>query len=457
MTTDRQPWRDELRALLRLAVPVALSQLGMMLLAVVDIAMLGRLEGEYGAAEALAAVNLGHTYAFALMILATGAILVLDPVVAQAYAAREPERVAAAFHRGCVMAIAFSVLVGAAIAAGGPLIETLSAGSPAAPLAFDYAYYLIPSLPAYFLFSVVRQTLQAMSVTRPLVVAVIVANMVNVFLDYALIFGEFGAPALGVKGAAIATTICRYVMLLVLVFAALPVLRPVLRRPDRSVLALRSYSPLLGKGLQIGFQTALEVWLFNTVGILMVRMGTVESAGHTIALNLASLAFMIPLGIGAAAATRVGNAVGRADAPAARLAARVALGTGAAVMVVFSGIFLAVPRLFVALYTADAAVIAMAATLLPIAGVFQVFDGVQAVGCGILRGIADTRAAAIINFIGFWILGLPTGVLLAHGLGYGPAGLWWGLVVGLLAVAAMLVHRVQVKIGRATAIVRFTG
>jgi MATE family multidrug resistance protein len=184
-----------------------------------------------------------------------------------------------------------------------------------------------------------------------------------------------------------------------------------------------------------------------TVSLLMGTLGTIALDGHQIAINLASISFMVPLGIGSAAATRVGNAIGRRDIPGARRAAAASLGLGAAVMTVSALGFALAPRLLAHGYTNDGDVIAAAALLLPIAALFQIFDGIQAVGCGVLRGAADTRAAATINLVGYWVLGLPIGVALTFGLGLGPRGLWWGLTAGLAAVATLLVRRIRQRFG----------
>lgn len=445
----RRVIETEARALLRLAFPVVLAQLGMMLLGVVDTMMVGRIDE-----SAMAAVGTGHTFSFAFMIIGIGMLLVLDPFISQAYGAREHGRVSESFWRGVVLALILSIVIALPIAFGEPLMRTLSGDSDVVPIAYRYALWLVPSLPAYFLYSVVRQTLQAMSVVRPVVISVIVGNIANVLGNWAFIFGKLGAPELGAPGSAVSTTICRYVMLATLVFAAAPSLRRVILRPTRAVWTWRPYLPLLSRGFHIGIQTGFEVWVFNAVGFLMIGMGKLQMAGHQVAMNLASVSFMVPLGIGAAAATRVGNSIGRGDVAAAKDSAYVSLVLGAACMIVSAIAFSLLPRQLAALYSEQESVIAMAATLLPVAGIFQLFDGAQAVGCGILRGAGDTKAAAFINFIGYWIIGLPVGILLARRFDFGPTGLWWGLTIGLFAVAVMLIVRVHRKIGRATFLAR---
>jgi MATE family multidrug resistance protein len=196
-------------------------------------------------------------------------------------------------------------------------------------------------------------------------------------------------------------------------------------------------------GLPIGAQQGLEFGAFGTVGLLMGRLGTVPVAGHQAALNLAALTFMVPLGVGAAAAVRVGHAVGAGDARGARRAAAAALACGVGFMAASALVLLAAPRALAGLYTSDAAVLALAASLIPIAGVFQVFDGLQVVSLGVLRGAGDTRVPMLVNAVGFWLLGLPLGAWLGLRTSLGPPGLWWGLVAGLAVVGVVLGARVR--------------
>jgi MATE family multidrug resistance protein len=205
---------------------------------------------------------------------------------------------------------------------------------------------------------------------------------------------------------------------------------------------------MLHVGAPIGGQFMLEGGLFATVTVLMGVLGPSELAAHHVALNLASLTFMVPLGVSAAAAVLVGHAVGRADPEDARGASKAALILGGSFMAVTAMLMLFVPTLFARAYTSEIEVIALAATLIPIAGVFQVFDGMQVVSIGILRGVGDTRTPFFVNLLGFWLIGLPVSLLLAFRLGYGPQGLWWGLVVGLVAVATALLLRVRVRLGQ---------
>jgi MATE family multidrug resistance protein len=430
--------RNEVWALARLALPVVTAQLGMIALGVVDTVMVGHFSG-----EALAAVALGNIVSFGSMILGMGTLQALDPLVAQAWGAGDRASVSASLQRALVLAAIMSVPYMLLFQYTAPLLRALGQRDEVIAVAAPFVRALTPSVPAFFGFVAVRQTLQAMSVVRPVVIAVVTANLANAAGNWILIYGKLGAPALGVLGSAWSTTICRWVMLAVLVLASWPALAEVWRRPDARLRELRPYWRMLAIGVPIGLQSGLEMWVFTAAGLLIGSMGALALASHQIALNLASLSFMVPLGIGQAAATRVGNAIGRRDHEGARRAAWVALAFGASVMIVSASLFFTLPLELAALYTGDAGVGVAAAHLIAIAALFQIFDGTQAVGCGILRGAADTRAAAAINFVGYWVLGLPIGWTLAFRLGLGPRGLWWGLTTGLAVVAALLVLRVR--------------
>lgn len=443
--------RQELSAAARLAAPVALVQLGTMLMPVVDAMMLGRVS-----AAALAAGALGNIITFPLLIFGAGVISALDPLVAQAYGAGDRAAISAHLQRGIVLSVALAVPFGLVFANVSPILHRLGQADAILGDAAAFARGLIWGLPAYFLFFAFRQTLQAMSVVRPTAVAIVIGNLVNVAANWALIFGHLGFPALGVAGSAWSTSLGRWAMLACLLWAARATLGERFqgwRGITREAVDLAHHLRLLRIGVPIGLHQSIEVLFFATLALMMGHMGVAALAGHQIAINLASLSFMIPMGIGGAAATRVGNAIGRQDMPGARRAAVACLVLGAGVMVAFALLFALAPEALARLYTADRQVIAMAALLLPVGAVFQVFDGIQVVGAGILRGAADTTFPAGLAVLGFWILGLPAGWYLAFPAGHGAAGLWWGMTVGLAAVSFLLVARIARRfrgtIGRA--------
>jgi MATE family multidrug resistance protein len=220
-------------------------------------------------------------------------------------------------------------------------------------------------------------------------------------------------------------------------------LRPYLRAAAPNLLDVRPLVRMLKLGLPIGAQMMLEGGAFNIMALLMGWLGVAQVAAHQIALNLASLTFMVPLGVSSAAAVIVGHAVGRGDPEGVRRSTVASLVVGAGFMLCTGLLFVAAPEPLAGLYTRDALVLALAALLLPIAGVFQVFDGLQVVAIGLLRGLGDTRMPMIANIVGFWCIGMPISLWLGFGLGYGAEGLWWGLVAGLVIVAVFLIARVR--------------
>lgn len=308
-------------------------------------------------------------------------------------------------------------------------------------MAAAYARVSALGVPAFFAFLVLRQTFQARQRLRPVVAAILVANLVNLGLDWALVFGVAGViPPLGAVGSAWASTACRFLLAAWLLVALSREVSVWPRQPGP--VAWQPLLSLLRLGAPIGVQFQLEFAAFGVIALFMGLLGTVEMAAHQVALNLASLTFMVPLGISAAAAVKVGHAVGAGEQARALRAAGAGLLCGGGFMAASALALLTVPGLLAAAYTDVPEVATLAAALIPIAGFFQIFDGLQVVATGVLRGAADTRAPMVINILGFWLLGMPASLLLGFRLGLGPRGLWWGLVVGLATVAVLLLFRV---------------
>lgn len=433
--------RDELSKLWKLALPVMVVQVGLMAMGVVDTIVAGHIPNGEGA---LAAVALGALYSFACVLVPFGILTALDPLIAQAYGAKDSAAVDGEFRRGVFLALMLSVPAAIALLPGEAVFAFAGQPEEIIPRAALFARWnMLGTLP-FFLFAVVRTLLQATHRLRHVVIAVIFANVSNLVLNLVLVLGWGGVEPLGVTGSALATVISRWLMLLSLLVLAWRELAPHLQtlRP-RWVEDLPGMRRILGLGLPIAGQFLLEWGAFGVAALLMGRMGPVPVEGHQVAVNLASFSFMFPLGISIAAGVRVGNAIGAGDMPAARRAAFAALVSGIGVMCCFALLFLLMPGQFAALYTDQPASAAVAAVLIPLAGIFQIFDGTQVVSIGILRGAGDTRTPFIINIIGFWCLGVPTGMWLAFSQDLGPAGLWWGLVIGLAVVAILLLTRAR--------------
>jgi MATE family multidrug resistance protein len=424
--------------MLALATPVVMAELGWVTMGIVDTIMVGGL-----GPDAIGAVGLASMLFFAVAVFAMGLLLGLDPLVAQAFGARRLDEC----HRWLVDGMWLSVLITlpmVAVVFG--MNATLSRwGLPPGVLLLTRPYLAILtwSLPALLFYVAFRRYLQAMNVVRPVMFALVAANIVNAGANWILINGHFGAPAMGVRGSAYATLVARIFMagwLLIVIIRHEAHVTPRLGETPMGIDFAR-LRRLFVLGSPAAGQSVLEVGVFAAATALAGRVSANALAAHQIALNLAAFTFMVPLGVASAAAVRVGQAVGRRDPPGAASAGWTAIAIGVGFMLTAAIVFLALPRALIRLFTGDAAVLEIGVTLLFVAAVFQLFDGLQGVTTGALRGLADTRTAMLWNLAGHWAVGLPLGYLLCFRWGLGVVGLWWGLSVGLMicGVALLLV------------------
>jgi MATE family multidrug resistance protein len=427
--------RAELRALLRLGLPVSITQLGVMMLGVVDTMMVGHL-----GTTALDAAALGSLWVWGTAVFGIGLVFGMDPIVSQAHGAGERRRIALTLQRGLVVALLATPPLALGWWLTEPSLMVLGQTPALAAAAGRYVEIQIFSLWPYLAFFVLRQYLQGRGIVAPAMVAVVVANVFNAGANWVLIYGHFGFPAMGLEGAGLATGLTRCVLLLTLALwtwgAGLH--RGAWERPSVAAFELRGLAEIVRHGIPVGLQYGLETWAFQISTLVAGTLGEATLAGHVIALNLASLSFMMPLGISQGASTRVGNLIGAGMPVAARRSATLALALGAGVMVVSAVLFVVLREALPRLYTDDPAVIAVAAGILPIAAAFQLFDGTQGVGGGVLRGVGATRPAAVFNLVGYYVIALPLSAL-AVWAGMGVQGLWWGLCLGVALVAGALV------------------
>lgn len=438
-----RPTRGEVAELVRLGAPVAVAQVGMMMLGVVDTVMVGRVSP-----TDLAGVALGNVYYYACVVFGMGTLFALDPVISQAVGAGDREAIARGVQRGVLLALALSVLAIGLMLPVEPVLRLLRQPGEVVPLAAGYTWASMAGVLPFYLYVVQRQTLQAMGLLRAVLAAMLVANFANVFFNWVLVFGNLGVPALGAIGAGWASSLSRGVMAGSMLVFAWPSLRPLVRPLRREIAQVAPLGRMVRIGAPAGLQFQLEFGAFGAAGLIMGWVGTIAVAGHQVALNLASLTFMIPVGISQAATVLVGRAVGREDPAAARRAAGAGLLLGSGVMVGTAALFLGIPQTLARLYSPDAAVVALTVGLLPIAGLFQISDGIQVVSAAVLRGVGDTRIPMLINLLGFWGVGLPFGAWLAFGVGLEARGVWWGLATGLTMVALLLLWRVRSRFGK---------
>ncbi len=437
----------EFRALLRLGGPIATAQLGMTALNFVDILWLGRYQ-----ADALSAMALGNNLVWAAMVFCMGVVTIVDPLLSQAVGARDRDAVTLAKLRGLVLAFLLTTPAALLLLPAGPILAACGQPAELVPDAANYARINVLGILPLLWFHVLRTFLSAHGRVRAQLAVIVAGNVLNAFVDWLWIFGNWGFPEMGVAGAAWATVGVRWTMCLLLFAVAWPETAPHLARFREAGIQARSLDPrvlwrMVRSGAPIGAQYALEMGIFGLSMLLVGWSGSAALGGHQVTLQLASMSFMVPLGISMAASVRIGWAVGRGDRDSARRSASVAMATGVLVMCGFMVLYTTVPHALGSIFTADAGILGWTVLLLPIAGVFQVVDGAQVVAIGCLRGLGDTRSPFLANLVGYWVLGLPLGIWLWDAMGRDPQGLWWGLALGLGFVAAFLVLLLRRRLG----------
>lgn len=426
--------------MIALAVPVVLSELGWMAQGVVDNIMVGRL-----GPAAIGAVSLGNAVYYTPSLFGIGLLLGLDTLVSQAHGRRDYDEchrwLAQGVYLACIVTLPLMLCV-VGLSFG---LSHFGVNPAVAEPAASYLRILNWGTLPLLLYGGTRRYLQGVGQVRVITVTYILANLLNWGGDWVLIYGKLGFPALGVNGSAISTCIARVSMAVALLAFAWRYERkrghPLFRhwaapQWDRLRNLVRLGSPAAG-------QIVLEVGAWNLATFSAGYLDPVALATHAIALNYASVSYMVPLGISAAAAVSVGHAIGAGDMPRARRAGWLALGLGTSFMLLAGVVFFVAPKPLIALYTHNHQVMAVGPTLLLLAAAFQVFDGIQTVCTGALRGLGETRTPMVANFVGYWILGLPLGLTLCFILRWGIYGTWIGLTIALIVIALTLLQRWQ--------------
>lgn len=429
-------FRRELRELFRLALPLAAAQAGTQMMGLVDVAVLGRL----GARE-LAGSGLANAVFFAFSVVGMGMVFGVDPLIAQAVGAGDRARARRWLWQGVWLCLIVSAILTVILLIGAVALPLIGSKPELIEPARAYLLVRLLSLVPFLLFFVVRAYLQAHGVTRPMVVAMVLANVLNLVGDIAFVFGVGKViPAMGVAGAALATVLCTILEVVIVVIAVrrIDIGGPVDHRFDgKEVLQIAKV------GWPIALQMGAEVGIFALVALLASRLGTLHLAAHQLVIGLASFTFTVAMGVSAAGSVRVGLGIGSRDSMATRFAGHVTFLCAAAVMTVAGLVFALIPEPLARLMTDQPGVIAAAVPLFVVAAVFQVSDGVQAAGAGVLRGAGDTKYAFYANIAGHWVIGLPVALLLGFKFELGIVGLWWGLCVGLTVVAILLFVRFE--------------
>lgn len=421
-----------------LALPVVLSELGWMAQGVVDTIMVGNL-----GPEAIGAVALGNAVYYTPSLLGIGLLLGLDTLVSQAYGRNDHDEchrwLAQGVYLACILTLPLMLLVVTLSFGFSRFGITPAVAGPAGAYLRILNWGTLPLL----LYGASRRYLQAVGQVRVITVTYILANLINWGANWVLIYGKLGFPALGVSGSALSTCIARVSMAAALLGLAWRYERqrghPLFRHwaaPhwDKLRELIRLGAPAAG-------QIVLEVGAWNLATFSASYLDPVALATHSIVLNYASISYMVPLGISAAAAVSVGRAIGANDPARARRAGWLALALGVGFMLCAAVAFVGIPKPLIALYTNDPRVLRVGPALLGLAALFQIFDGIQTVSTGALRGLGETRTPMVANLVGYWVLGLPLGLSLCFLLHWGIYGLWIGLTLALIVIAVSLLFR----------------
>lgn len=421
-----------------LAVPVMLSQLGQVLVGVADSMMVGRL-----GAEPLAAASLANSIFYVALMFGIGVSMAITPLVAMEDGKRNPNKISRLFNHGFVINMATGTMLFLLIVLASPLLKHLNQPEEVVVQAIPYLAIITFSLLPFMFFQTFKQLAEGLSQTKQAMYITLFCNGVNVFLNWVLIYGNMGFPAMGLNGAGWATLISRVMMGAIIVYYVWNSKR---YKPYSLGLGIKKLSfPMIARMLKIGvptgFQFIFEVGAFSAAAIMMGWISVNALAAHQIAINLASVSYMMASGLSIAAMVRVGNQLGRNDIKSLREAGFTTFVMVALFMSITAVIFIVFREFLPSLYIDDREVIKMSATLLIIAGLFQLSDGIQVVGLGALRGMSDVRVPTIVTLVAYWVIGLPLGYVFGFVMGMQEVGIWYGLLIGLTVTGILLLFR----------------
>lgn len=443
MTNNIRSYRQEIIATLLLAAPIVVTQLAHISMGFVDTIMVGRL----GPSE-LAGVALGNTIFFTATIFCMGVVLSVGPMVSQAFGAGRGDPIGRSVRQGLWLSAALTVPAVIFIWNADLLLRLLGQEPESIERAVSYLHAIVWGVFAFIGFAALRSFCEAVSRPRPITIIALIGVGVNVLANYVLMYGHWGFPELGLVGTGWASTVAYWSTFLLVIgyvlfnseFDAYHIFSR-LGRPDPAY-----FMRLVRIGWSIGGSMAVEMSLFMVTVMMMGWIGTGQLAAHQVAIQCAAFTFMVPLGIGMATSVRVGYAVGAGDPERVFRAGMSGIVLSVSFMMMTAILFWTIPRVIISLYldmdsALNAPVIEIAVTLLGIAAVFQVFDGLQVAGMGALRGLKDTRRPMVLAMVAYWPIGFTASYVLAFPLGLEEVGLWWGLVVGLGAAGIMIAVR----------------
>ncbi len=415
-----------------------ISMLGQVMTGVADSIMIG-----WTGAIPLAAAALANSFFGVLLFFGIGVSYAMTPLVAEASGAGEDKKIIESLRHGLVINLVIAILLVALVVAGQNVVHHIGQPSDVATLAIPYMLIITYSIIPTMIFQTFRQFAEGLQRTRMAMVIMIVSNLLNIVLNYVLIYGIWIFPEMGLAGAGWATFIARVVMAIWMAAYVYYGQRFVSFRAGFSVgnYSRALFNRMLHIGLPTGAQFIFEAAAFGFSAIMMGWLGAANLAAHQIALNLATVSYMTTSGLGAAATIRVGMFYGMRDPVAMRRAGFTLIGMAIVIMLMWAIAFITGRHLLPSFYIDDPAVLAAAVPLMIIAGFFQLSDGMQVVCAGALRGIQDVKIPSMLIFVAYWVIALPLGYVFAFPLGFGALGIWSGLLLGLTLTASAMVWR----------------
>ena len=435
-------YKSHLKETLKLAIPISVGQLGHIMMGVVDSIMVGKV----GSAS-LAAASLVNGIFFLIIVLGIGLSMAASPLIAMAKSSRNLDECGKTLNHSLLVNLIFSIVLMLLVYLSSFIIPHLNQPQEVVKEAIPFMMVLIVSIIPFILFQTYRQFLEGLSIPNPPMIIAVLANLLNLFFNWVFVYGNLGMPQWGLFGSGVSTTISRWIMAITLILFTLNHKKISQYKPQINFRFIDTslIKKLISIGLPSGFQYLLEVAAFSLAAIMIGWIGKTSLAAHQIALNLASITYMIILGISSAGSIRVGEAVGEKNVLQIRIAGFSALGLASLIMFTFGFCFILLKNILPTFYSNEIEVIEIASQLLIVAALFQIFDGLQATGIGVLRGLADTKIPMIFSFISYWLIGIPIELLLAFYFNLGAVGIWIGLLIGLALVGIFTIVRFNHK------------
>lgn len=433
-----EDYGTEFKKNMKIAYPVMLGQLGQVTVGIVDSLMIGRL-----GTSNLAAVSVANGIFFIILIFGIGLSTAITPLVAQADGENNHKKSAGILSHGLIINTILSIIMTGVVFAGMPLLYKLNQPKEVIDLAIPYLKIVTLSFIPLMIYQSIKQFAEGLSATKPGMYATLIGNVVNTFLNYMFIFGKFGAPELGIVGAGIGTLASRVVMLVVIYFLVIKKdeFKEILKHFSFRNIEKAIFSRLTKLGVPTGLQMVFEVGAFVAAVFIAGLISKEAIASNQIAQSLISISYMLATGFGSAATVRVGNQIGLKDYKMLKKVGISNMVLVTLMMTFFGIIFITASEFLPSLYIDDAEVISITASLLGVAALFQLSDGIQVVGLGALRGLQDVKVPTYITFVAYWVIALPLSYIFALKLDYGAMGIWMGLGVGLTFSAIFNLHR----------------